>query len=170
MKGKEQRFKQCCFRLEFRRGKIWSLPLFIASWRILLPARLSWLLKFIQVLSWLFCLAVWCEILKMLRATSHTRLRARDHFTSSTLIGGKGGAGQVRFIQRLRDHQSKWMQDGCSLHGFLHGIKWVMFHGHYFEKSSLAHRPNTILGDHDTPKIHICWFIIFKSCVRILYE
>jgi hypothetical protein len=27
------------------------------------------------------------------RATSHTRLRARDHYISSTLIGGKGGAG-----------------------------------------------------------------------------
>jgi hypothetical protein len=29
----------------------------------------------------------------VLKATSHTRLRARDHYTSSTLIGGKGGAG-----------------------------------------------------------------------------
>ena len=28
-----------------------------------------------------------------IRATSHTRLRARDHYTSSTPIGGKGGAG-----------------------------------------------------------------------------
>ena len=28
-----------------------------------------------------------------MRATSHTRLRARDHYTSSTLIGGKSGAG-----------------------------------------------------------------------------
>jgi hypothetical protein len=27
------------------------------------------------------------------RATAHTRLRARDHSASSTLIGGKGGAG-----------------------------------------------------------------------------
>ena len=27
------------------------------------------------------------------RATSHTRVRAREHFTSSTLIGGSGGAG-----------------------------------------------------------------------------
>ena len=27
------------------------------------------------------------------RATSHTRLRAHDQFTSSTLIGAKGGAG-----------------------------------------------------------------------------
>ena len=29
----------------------------------------------------------------LLRATSHTRLRALVHCTSSTLIGGKGGAG-----------------------------------------------------------------------------
>ena len=28
-----------------------------------------------------------------IRVTSHTRLRAHDHYTSSTLIGGKGGAG-----------------------------------------------------------------------------
>jgi hypothetical protein len=28
-----------------------------------------------------------------LRATSHRRLRARDHYPSSTLIGAKGGAG-----------------------------------------------------------------------------
>ena len=27
-----------------------------------------------------------------IRATSHMRLRARDHYTLSTLIGGKGGA------------------------------------------------------------------------------
>jgi hypothetical protein len=31
-------------------------------------------------------------VYRTLRATSHTRLRARDHYTSSTLIGGKGGA------------------------------------------------------------------------------
>jgi len=29
----------------------------------------------------------------VLRATSHTRLRAHDHYISSTLIGGKGGVG-----------------------------------------------------------------------------
>ena len=29
----------------------------------------------------------------LLAATSHKRLRARDHYTSSTLIGEKGGAG-----------------------------------------------------------------------------
>jgi hypothetical protein len=30
------------------------------------------------------------EAIGTLKATSHTRLRARDHYTSSTLIGGKG--------------------------------------------------------------------------------
>jgi hypothetical protein len=30
---------------------------------------------------------------EILRTTSHTKLRARDHCTSSTLIGGKGGVG-----------------------------------------------------------------------------
>ena len=29
----------------------------------------------------------------ILRATSHTRLGARDHYTPTTLIGGKAGAG-----------------------------------------------------------------------------
>ena len=31
----------------------------------------------------------------LMRATSHTGLRACDHYTSSTLIGGKGGAGPL---------------------------------------------------------------------------
>jgi len=31
--------------------------------------------------------------LPILRATSHMRPRARDHYTPTTLIGGKGGAG-----------------------------------------------------------------------------
>jgi hypothetical protein len=30
---------------------------------------------------------------EVVRTTSHMRLDARDHYTSSTLIGGKGGAG-----------------------------------------------------------------------------
>ena len=34
-----------------------------------------------KVLTWLF------------RATSHTRLKARDHYIPSTLVGGKGRAG-----------------------------------------------------------------------------
>ena len=36
-----------------------------------------------------------------LSATSHTRLRARDHYTSSTLIGGKGGTGPSSLYNTL---------------------------------------------------------------------
>jgi hypothetical protein len=53
---------------------------------------------------------------------------------------------QVRFTLRLRDQRSMRMQNGCkSLHGFLHGIKWIMLHGHLdcFQKSPLGGSPNT---------------------------
>ena len=52
-------------------------------------------------------------------ATSHTRLRARDHCTSSTLIGGKGGArpsslhimleGPIRVSECKMDVYSTWI-------------------------------------------------------------
>ena len=49
----------------------------------------------------------------LLRTTSHTRLRARDHYTSSTLIGGKGGAGPSSFHTMLEGPteyvNSRWM-------------------------------------------------------------
>jgi hypothetical protein len=47
------------------------------------------------------------------RATSHTRLRARDHYTSSTLIGVKNGAGRSLFrttIEGPTEHvNARWM-------------------------------------------------------------
>jgi hypothetical protein len=52
----------------------------------------------------------------------------------------KAKSVQIRFTLRLRDQWSMWMKDGCkSLHGFLHGIKWIMFHGHldYLLKTTL---------------------------------
>ena len=68
-----------------------------------------------------------------LRATSHTRLRARDHNTSTTLIGGKGGAGPSSL--RLRDQRSMWMQDGCKVSmdsymastGSCFMVTWIIF-------------------------------------------
>ena len=82
---------------------------------------------------------------------SHTlRLRARDQYTLSTLIGGNGGAGGSSSLPSHFAWESSgvsmWMQDGCkSLHGFLHCIKWIMFHGHlvYFQEPPLGGRPNT---------------------------
>ena len=54
-----------------------------------------------------------------LRATSHTRLRARDHYTSSILIGGKGGAspsslhtkleGPTKVCECKMDVKSTWI-------------------------------------------------------------
>ena len=55
------------------------------------------------------------------------------------------------------------MEDGCSVHGFLHGIEWIMFHGiyNYFQKPPLGGRPNTKpLGDHGTQNAHNRWFIL----------
>ena len=47
------------------------------------------------------------------RATSHTRLRAHDHHTSSTLSGGKGGAGPSSLHTRLEGPmeyvKARWM-------------------------------------------------------------
>ena len=102
--------------------------------------------------------------MKVRRITSHTRLRARDHYTSSTRIGGKGGAGPSSLHTTLEgptEHvNARWM---WSLHGFLHGIEWIMFHGHldYFQKPPLGGRPNTKPGDHGTPNAHNRWFILF---------
>jgi hypothetical protein len=44
-----------------------------------------------------------------LRVTSHTRLRAHDHYTASTLIGGKAEPVEVRFTTPLRDQWSTCM-------------------------------------------------------------
>ena len=35
----------------------------------------------------------WVLEFVIIRSTSHTKMRACDQYTSSTLIGGKGGAG-----------------------------------------------------------------------------
>ena len=105
-----------------------------------------------------------------LRPASHTRLRAHDHCTSSTLIGGKGWAGPSSLHTTLEGPtecvcvcaraRARWMY---GLHGFLHGTEWIMFHGHldYFQNPSLGGRLDTKLGDHDIPNAHNHWFVLF---------
>ena len=48
-----------------------------------------------------------------LRATSHMRLRAYDHYTSSTLVGGKGGASPSSLHTTLEEPMeyvnARWM-------------------------------------------------------------
>ena len=50
-----------------------------------------------------------------------------------------------------------------SLHGFLHGIEWIMFHGHLddFQKPPLGGRPNPKTGDPSTPNAHNRGFSLF---------
>jgi hypothetical protein len=56
--------------------------------------------------SWLVCRVA-------IRATSHTRLRARDHYTSTTLIGGKGIVGpsslHTTFEGQTEYVNARWM-------------------------------------------------------------
>ena len=76
---------------------------------------------------------------------------------------GKAEPVQVCFTLCLRDQQSMWVQDGGkSLHGFLHGIEWLMFHGHsyYLQKPPLGGRPNTKPRDHNALNAHNRWFIL----------
>ena len=107
--------------------------------------------------------AIFLVMCSTTRATSHTRLRARDHYSSSTLVGGKGGAGPTSLHTSLKGPMeyvnARWLQ---SLHGFLHGIERIMFHGHlaFFPKPSLGDRLDTKLGDHGTLNAHNHWFIL----------
>ena len=55
-----------------------------------------------------------------------------------------------------------------SLHGYLHDIQWIMFHGHlhYLQKPSFGGRSNTKSGDHGTLKSHNCWIITFLVFIK----
>ena len=85
------------------------------------------------------------------RATSHTRLRARDHYnTPSTLIGRKGGAGGPSsllhtMLEGPTEYVCECKMDGKVLHGFLHGIEWIMSRDHldYSQEPPLGGRSNT---------------------------
>ena len=106
-----------------------------------------------------------CSVTPCLRATSHTRLIARDITFQALSLVEKAEPVQVcYFTLRLRDQRRLWMQDGCeSQHGFLTGIEWIMSCGHldYFQNPPFGGRSITKLGDHGTPYTHIRWFILF---------
>ena len=99
-----------------------------------------------------------------IRVTSHMRLRANDHYTSNTLIGGKGGASPSSLHTTLEGPteyvNARWT---VSLHGFPHGIKWIVFHNQldYFQKLPLEGRPYTKPGDRGTLNAHNHRFILF---------
>ena len=72
----------------------------------------------------------------LLWATSHTRLRAHAQYcTSSTLIGGIGGAGPSSLhTLSLRDQWCMLMQDGCKV--YMDHVSWsleLIFKNHFLE-------------------------------------
>ena len=72
----------------------------------------------------------------LLWATSHTRLRAHAQYcTSSTLIGGIGGAGPSSLhTLSLRDQWCMLMQDGCKV--YMDHVSWslgLIFKNHLLE-------------------------------------
>ena len=102
------------------------------------------------------------------RATSHTSLRARDHYTSSTLVHEKVVPVQVCFTLRLRDqHSFMWMQDGCKVfmdsympsNGAYFMDIWTIFKYHLLEVSLPQNHWETMTLW--SPNAHNCWFILF---------
>ena len=96
-----------------------------------------------------------------MRATSHTRLRARDQSTSHALsLVEKAEPVQVRFPPRLRDQRSLWMQDGCKVYrdsyvasnGLYFMVTWIIFKHHLLEvgvtqnQETMALRTLTTVG------------------------
>ena len=155
----------------------WLLPTIVKSYLLALGIFMTSISPYVSTSSPvdLQCLVTHGVLLKnhnggIVRATSHTRLRTRDHCTSSTLIGGKGGAGASSLHTMLEGPteyvNARWMYIRL---GFLHGIKWIMFHGEldYFQKASLGGRLNKkIIGrpwhsEHSQLLIYLIW-----SCMR----
>jgi hypothetical protein len=49
------------------------------------------------------------EALEILRATTHTRLRASDHYAPSTLIGGKGRANPSSLLHTTLEGPTEYV-------------------------------------------------------------
>jgi hypothetical protein len=70
------------------------------------------------------------------RATSHTRPRAHDQYTSNTLIGGKGGSGPSSLHNTLEGPteyvNARWMyiDSYMALNGSCFTVTWTAFKNH----------------------------------------
>ena len=113
------------------------------------------------------------------KLTSHTRPRARDHYTSSTLIGGNGGAGpSLLHTTRLRDQRSMWMQDGCNVYmdsyvalnesHFM--VTWIIFKNHLLEVGLTQNWETMSLRTLTT--IDLSYFIMYEDpvCIEIQWN
>ena len=97
--------------------------------------QLNFIKSFLPLTNESSCSSCWHR-----RATSHTRLRARDHYTSSTLIGGKGRAspsllqtwhiwGTIIVYECTMDVKSTWIPTRAS-NGSCFMVTWTIFQNH----------------------------------------
>ena len=94
----------------------------------------------------------------------YMRPRARDRYTSSTLIGGKGGPGRNWLPTTLEGPTGvrECNMDVMSTYILTwHQMNNVSCHSDYFSKSPLEGRPNIKPGDPGTPNAHNHWYILF---------
>ena len=90
-----------------------------------------------------------------------TRLRAHDHYTSSTLIGGEGSRSKFAWgTNGMQDGCRVYMDSHMALNASCFMVSWTTFKNH------LGGRPNTKPENHDTPNALNRWFILLFSCVR----
>ena len=93
--------------------------------------------------------------LRLLRATSQTRLRTRVHFTLSTLIGGKGRAdpsslhttleGPAEWVCECKmDVKSTWIPYMAS-NGSCFMVSWTIFKNHLLEVALIQNRETMAL-------------------------
>ena len=103
---------------------------------------------------------------RVLRATSHTRLRARDRctfkhsrwwkwrsrskFTSRHAWGTNGVSGCKM------DVKSTWIRSYMASNGSCVMVTWVVFKIHLLEVGLIQN-----WGDYGIPNVHNCWFILF---------
>jgi hypothetical protein len=96
-----------------------------------------------------------------LRATSHTRLRACDQYTSSTLIGGEAGAGPSSLHTMLEGPNGVceckmdvkvYMDSYMASNGSCFMVTWTILKNHLLEvgltqnRETMALRMLTIIG------------------------
>jgi len=101
-----------------------------------------------------------------IRATSHTRLRARDQSLqaphswkrrSQTKFASHYAWGTNAVCECKMDVKSTWIP---TWHRMDH-VSWLHGYMDYFQKPPLGGRLYTKLEDHSTPNTHNRWFILF---------
>ena len=75
----------------------------------------------------------------------------------------KTGGFHIKSSWSAGEVKSDVLQCGAKLHGFLHGIEWIMFHGHLdcFQKPPLGGRPNRKSGDRTLTNVDLFYFMMW---------